>query len=202
MLSGKPRHTYDPFLPTRGTLTDPVDHAQQRHRRKVQNSKWADEAPWEPKTVPNELLKILPEEAYDKETKKYHQVDTLARLPDLCIHHVLSLLTLHDLGRVACWSKFWKAYTSEMYDRRYWVEANKVREKLMGIWSIADRMWDDNVAHTYAYIQSGTAMTTIRLYTQPSNTRRRKQWKSPIINVRIPAGTIVPEFPGDDLYIF
>ena len=65
-------------MPTCGTLTDPVAHAQQRHRQKVPNDKRADPRAWEPKKVPRELQKILPDEAYDKEHQKYHAVDTIA----------------------------------------------------------------------------------------------------------------------------
>lgn len=196
--NGRATPSYNPFLPTRGTLTDPVAHAQQRQRQKVPNDKRADPSAWEPKKVPRELQKILPDEAYDKEHQKYHAVDTIARLPDLCIFDILKFLPLEDLGRVACWSQFWREYSSDLYDERYWREANKQREKLLEIWYAADKMWGDNVAKHYAYIRSGNAMTTIRLWsTKPSSFRRRKQWQSPIVNVRIPAGTIVPTYPDD-----
>ena len=77
------------------------------------------------------------------------------------------------------------------------MEANKVREKMLDIWYAADKMWGDHVGRHYAYIHAGTSMTTIKLWTQPSTFRRRKQWQSPIANVRIPAGTVVPTFPDD-----
>lgn len=195
--NGLSKPSYNPFLPTRGTLTDPVAHALQRQRKRVPNDKRADPAAWEPKKVPKELLKILPEEAYNKEDQTYHVVDTIARLPDLCICHILQFLPVQDLGRVACWSKFWREYSADIYDERYWREANKVREKLMEIWMVADQMWADQVGKHYAYIRSGTAVTTIKLWTAPSTFRRRKQWQSPILNVRIPAGTIVPPYPDD-----
>ena len=193
--NGLSKPSYNPFLPTRGTLTDPVACAQQRQRQKVPMDKRADPTAWEPKKVPKELQKILPDEAYDKEHQKYHVVDTIARLPDLCIFHILKFLPLHDLGRVACWSKFWREYSSDLYDERYWVDANKKRENLMEIWHAADKMWGEHAQ--YAYIRTGTAITTVTLWTQPSTTRRRKQWQSPIPNVRIPAGTIVPTYPDD-----
>ena len=89
--NGLSQSSYNPFLPTRGTLTDPIAHAQQRQRQKVPNDRRTDPTAWEPKKVPRELQKILPDEAYDKEHKKYHPVDTIARLPDLCIFQILSI---------------------------------------------------------------------------------------------------------------
>ena len=195
--NGLSKPSYNPFLPTRGTLTDPIACAQQRHRQKVPNDKRDDPAAWEPKKVPRELQKILPDESYNKDEKKYHMVDTIAKLPDLCIFQILKFLPLNDLGRVACWSKFWREYSADIYDERYWVEANKVREKMLDIWYAADKMWGDHVGRHYAYIHAGTSMMTIKLWTQPSTFRRRKQWQSPIANVRIPTGMVVPTFPDD-----
>ena len=144
--------SYNPFLPTCGTLTDPVVHAQQRHRQKVPNDKRADPRAWEPKKVPRELQKILPDEAYNKEHQKYHAVDTIARLPDLCIFDILKFLPLQDLRRVACWSKFWREYSSDLYDEHYWREANKQHEKLLEIWYAADKMWGEHMLHYGTYV--------------------------------------------------
>ena len=94
--------SYNPFLPTHRTLTNPVAHAQQRQRQKVLNDKCADLSAWEPKKVPRELQKILPDEAYNKEHQKYHAVDTIVQLPDLCIFDILKFLPLEDLRCVAC----------------------------------------------------------------------------------------------------
>ena len=119
-------------------------------------------------------------------------------MPDLCIFNILKFLPLEDLRHVACWSKFWQEYSSDLYDECYWREANKQHEKLLEIWYAADKMWGDNVAKHYMYIHSGNAMTTIRLWsTKLSSFRCRKQWQSPIMNVRIPAGMIVPTYPDD-----
>ena len=90
MYSGKnglSKPSYNPFLPTQGTLTDPIACAQQRHRQKVPNDKRDDPAAWEPKKVPRELQKILPNESYNKDKKKYQAAY------ELQLHrHVASIL--------------------------------------------------------------------------------------------------------------
>ena len=185
------------WQPVRGTLSEGLPHPIERQRAKVARHN----PDWTPKKVPFLLRQILPKEQFNKATQQYHPPGVLERLPDEILQCIFDQLGLKWLGRLACLSHFWKEYTDAPYNKKYKVKVGEARQQLYDQWLKIDRtMRSQYGGQRVMMMFGGHFMYTSNFTGIPRALPfRKKLWKYPIKDVRIPAHDQIPPMPKENV---